>query len=209
MKNFLQRRDILYLYHFTNVENLENILVHGIMPRAFLESNNIEFCYNDRVRMDGRLDCSSFSVTHPNYKMLHTLRIKHPQTDWVVIEIKSNVLVYKTAYFYSTNAASNTEKHKQVEEHIGLRAFNAMFEELSDSPSRIDLNLSNNEPTDVQAEIMIQGIVEPIFFESILVNDDYKNNNHKIIYDISEKYTGFNFFFDHGKFYPRHDYKTL
>ena len=64
-------RKVEYLYHFTPCANLPGIVKYGIVPKECLEDDANAICLDD-VRADGREDCSSFSISFPNYQMLYS-----------------------------------------------------------------------------------------------------------------------------------------
>lgn len=47
MEELLRERQIDTLYHFTRAENLANIFRFGLVPRKYLDENNISSRYND------------------------------------------------------------------------------------------------------------------------------------------------------------------
>ncbi|MCW1274095.1 DUF4433 domain-containing protein, partial [Acinetobacter baumannii] len=60
IQEVINKREIKSIFHFTRVENLNNILTNGIIPRNNL--SNKTSIFNDTVRADGKLDYSSFSI---------------------------------------------------------------------------------------------------------------------------------------------------
>lgn len=53
MHSILNERNITDLYHFTQADNLENILRYGLLPRDCLVENAIDSVFNDDYRLDG------------------------------------------------------------------------------------------------------------------------------------------------------------
>ena len=77
-KVVVQERGIQSLYHFTQADNLENILKYGILTRKELNEQSIAYFQCDNDRAEGHLDSVSLSISHPNYKMFYLQRNKHP-----------------------------------------------------------------------------------------------------------------------------------
>lgn len=209
LQTIVTRRNITNIYHFTKMSNLNSILQNGILPRNFLEYNEIHFSFNDQVRADNRVDCSSFSISHPNYKMFYQCRLNDPSSDWAVLSFNPSIIWEKNTLFYPTNAASNTERFRPAIEHQGGAAFEALFAEREGMPTRIIRELNDNEPSDVQAEIMIEGFIEPRYITSIYINDLSKIRDPENISRIAQQNPTFNFYHYSELFYPRHDYKHL
>ena len=76
MESFLKQNRIDWLYHFTRVENLPNILKYGLLPRETLEWNGIGSQFNDNYRHDCCLDAVCTSIEFPNYKMFYKYRME-------------------------------------------------------------------------------------------------------------------------------------
>lgn len=209
LRTIVNRRNITNVYHFTKVSNLNSILQNGILPRNFLEYNGINFSFNDQVRADNRVDCSSFSISHPNYKMFYPCRLNDPNSDWAVLSFDPSIIWEKNTFFYPTNAASNTERFRPANEHQGGVAFEAMFAERDGLPTRIIRELKDNEPSDVQAEIMIEGFIEPRYITRVYINDLTKIRDLDSIKSIVQQNPTSKFYHYSDLFYPRHDYKHL
>ena len=71
IKRFIEERNIESLFHFTPVDNLENILKYGLLSINNLNRLGIDYYYNDENRYDDRLDAISTSIEFPNYKMFY------------------------------------------------------------------------------------------------------------------------------------------
>ncbi len=72
----ISRRKIKYLIHFTHIDNLESIIDLGFIPRNMLDSDKYIYKYNDEHRMEGRRDCTCFSIEYPNQYMMSKYRDK-------------------------------------------------------------------------------------------------------------------------------------
>lgn len=161
MKNAVTKRGIKYVWHFTRLENLDSILLNGIVPRSVLEEIEADVCYNDACRLDGQKGASCFSIAHPNYKMFYALRQQNLKQEWVVIACESSILWLKDCAFCYENAASNNVTAIALEDRKGIYAFENLFSPAVGKPSREELKLPADCPTNPQAEVLIFGTIEP------------------------------------------------
>jgi len=120
IEDIIIKRNIKHLIHFTRIENLENILVNGLIPRNAMkdefvdllsfwmdeneEENGGKYFYNDLNRLDNKLDYSCLSVGFPNDKMFYKLKLECPHAEWVIISISPQILVNHECLFYPCNA---------------------------------------------------------------------------------------------------------
>lgn len=167
IQDVIDRRNIEFLVHFTRLENLDNILSKGIIPRNDMEDKFInplasllgnqnpkeKYIYNDNVRLDGKCDYSCLSIGFPNDLMFYRLRVDNPNAEWTVIGISTEVLLDHECLFYPCNAASNDVRYQNTENYRGVKAFDLMFQN--------DLSY----PQDVQAEIMVKGVIKPKYIK--------------------------------------------
>ena len=172
IKNIIQQRKIQNLIHFTKIKNLESILTNGFLSRQYLESNKIKFEINDTERWDNKPNATCFSIEFPNNFLLNTFKKKYPHSKWVIILLDINLLnnSYDKMYFCNKNAGGATNwvncKNSQ-----SSKSFESMFYEKinSKSPLRAEqFYLKDYLPTDVQAEILIEGNIQPEFIKNLI-----------------------------------------
>ena len=151
---FAQSREIKYFVHFTRAENLPNISRHGLLTRKNLDEMSMEYLFNDDKRLDNVTDSLSLSFTFPNYQIFYRWRLKTGAAKWAVILLDAGAILsnFPCAFNY-TNAAAVEIKNLPLEGRKTLNAFKNMFYEPTDF-SRANRNLSPNETTDPQAEIL-------------------------------------------------------
>lgn len=154
IQKIIDKREIRSIFHFTRVENLNNILLNGVVPRNNLSGSTSIF--NDTVRADGKLDHSSFSISFPNHLMFYRLRCADPNSKWAILVFKPSLLMQDNCLFYPINAASSSVSSKSLDCFQGAEALENMF--TYNNESREDF-LELCDPTDVQAEVMIPGII--------------------------------------------------
>jgi hypothetical protein len=161
----MKDRKIPYFVHFTRVENLASILTHGLCPVASLRSKELPYSFNDRHRLEGRLDATSLSIAHPNEKMFYKYRMNEPAQEWAVLIIEPNLWASRlgscNAAFCRHNAADSRVTGIPLAKRMTAQAFSNMFAPCKDLPSREAQGLECYDPTDVQAEVLLFGEVPP------------------------------------------------
>ena len=165
----LKRRKITELIHFTSKSNLNSIKkLGGILSRKQLsERSDTHYSFTDENRFDGELNGISVSITRPNYFMLRQKiengQIKEPY----IITIKAELLLNPNMrfVFYDGNASS-PDKNKGSTYKDFLRMFQndkpVIFTSKDgtlQSKTREELFRKENETTDGQAEILVEGII--------------------------------------------------
>lgn len=173
LNDFLCKNQIDTLYHFTRVENLANIINYGLVPRNIIESNNIDSHFNDEWRYDNCTDANCLSIEFPNYKMFYSLRMSEPNTKWVVIKFKIQILFdFKCAYCW-TNAGDSSMYTKSLQSRMGVAAFIDLYNNHPRYPKREDTKINNWYPTNPQAEILVFGTI-PIKYVDCIYFQDYE-----------------------------------
>ena len=189
IQDVINKRNIKYLVHFTRLENLDNILKNGIIPRNdmkdefinpfdfFLDEDkksNGKYIYNDGYRYDGKLDYSCFSIHFPNDKMFFSLRERNKGSKWAVLIFSSEILLKYDCLFYPCNAADNRVSQTNISEFQGAEALERLFYQ-----EDRETYLKDYHPTNVQAEVMIKGNISPSYISYInnkQSTDEYKIN---------------------------------
>ncbi|NSL52777.1 DUF4433 domain-containing protein [Bacillus sp. P2(2020)] len=157
------RRKIEYLVHFTRIDNLTSILENGLIPVSMQQKMKIPSVHNDEQRFDSKLDCTSCSISFPNYKLFYTFReYKFPGSSWVVIVLDKDVLFspLNITYFCQTNAAGVFPRISSAKELCTATAFENMFcNSLTTKENKViqraSLQINDCITTDPQAEILI------------------------------------------------------
>jgi len=192
IEEIIEQKRIKKLVHFTKIDNIANILKHGLVPIKTLLEKGIRSSHNDYLRIESMHDCTSFSIEFPNYKLFKKFRVKYPKANWAVIELKPDILLSRDniAYFCYTNAAAKEIKEilssKRKKELQTAEAFQKMFAnplETKEGKLNRDHRYDKNWPTDSQAEILISGIIDKkyivrICFQSGDAKKQFVNKNH-------------------------------
>lgn len=182
INQIMAKRRIDSLYHFTNVKNLPSIIEYGLIPREILEDEDIPSIFNDAYRYDRCPDAVCLSVEFPNYKMFYSLRKNQSDERWVVIQLNAQILTNFECAFCWQNAGSESSYTIPIEERMGCRAFSNLFEDREGFPTREQLEIPDNYPTNPQAEVLVFGQISPdyiknIYFENWRDLNDYCRSN--------------------------------
>ena len=188
--------------HFTKVTNLPSILQFGILPKKTMDEEWIEYDENDSLRLDGYPCATSLSFTSPNYKMFYKYRMQNQKTRWVVIVIDSEMVISLDCAFCYTNAANSKIVGTPLDKLKTVQAFDAMFEEVDTQVSRQRMRLSDCEPTDPQAEILVFDEIPAKAINYIFFDDCYTMKQYMPILDRMQIL----YSCDKGPFFPRHDH---
>lgn len=203
MDEIITRRNIEYLVHFTRVENLESIFANGLMPRAVIdEEDDIDSTFNDDYRYDDCGNATCLSVEFPNYKMFYTLCCDNPEVDWAVLVLDVQLINEFECAFCYANAGSERIYTIPLEERKGPDAFEDIFSEYDNYPSRQDLGIPSYYPTNPQAEVLVFGVIPISYIKGVVFKDEYTLNKYKDL--IPKDIEGIK----HKEyFYARSDYK--
>lgn len=166
IRKIIEERHIEHLVHFTNVRNIESIVMRGLIPVKY----HSEICAlkNDEMRDDGLLDMTSFSVEFPNYQMLNKLRINEEREDWAIVFLKASIILDKECIFCFDNASKQEIREIPFKCKMESKMFSKMFSDLDGYPPRKITNLKRYFTTSPQAEIMIKGIIDPEYIDKIV-----------------------------------------
>lgn len=160
----VERRAIPHLVHFTRCENLPSIFRHGLLSVSDCRAQGIDAVRNDMVRLDGKPDGTSLSVTFPNYRMFYKYRQTDPVAGWAVLILPTRILWEKECGFFKYNAADARMRMLPREQSATVQALQEMFAN-SDTPRQQWLR--TYDPTDPQAEIMVYEAIEPNLIETV------------------------------------------
>jgi hypothetical protein len=186
IQKIIDKREINSVVHFSRVNNLDDILAKGVIPRSKLPLNS--FVFNDNVRADGKLDHSSFSISFPNHLMLYRLRCNLLDSQWAILIFDSRVLKDFDCLFYPVNAASSIVNELPLENFKGSDALEAMFTYNEEEREGF---LLEKDPTDVQAEVMISDVVPMEYLRGCVLHDK------DLVTSYSKKYPDIKFVYCH------------
>ncbi len=172
IRAIINAREIKFLFHFTQLSNLENILERGILTRVQIIEQALNCAVNDELRLDGHPNATCCSIGFPNYKMFWPLRNKpeNAEVKWVVIGLSPNILLEKDCVFCPTNAASNEITCRDVNDFKGAAALESMFAEVEGKPTRLQMNLPDTYTTNPQAEVLVFNCIEQRYIIGVGTN---------------------------------------
>lgn len=171
-------RSIPYLLHFTRVENLPTILEHGLYPVGRTHEIGLAPQINDHLRLDGHRNSSSVSIGFPNSQMLYKYRMADEAADWVILVIRSSILWTQNCAFCKHNAADGRISSRPLQELMAPDALLGMFEEIEGFLPRIEQKLKISDPTDVQAEVLVFGVIEPQHIVGVIYEKAHVRDAH-------------------------------
>ena len=200
IKKIIRERDIKYLTHFTRLENLSNIMSHGILGKEHLDEYNLNYITNDEIRLDNIYNSICTSISHPNYKMFYKYRKLIKKSSWVVIKLDPKILYELDCIFCFSNAASKKITNLDLNYLKSIEALEKMFN--IDNVNREYLNIPLNYTTDPQAEVIFLNIIPSKYILEI----NFTEECNELIYELmsNREYT---FKLSDELFKPRKDYK--
>lgn len=179
-----ESRNIDCLFHFSPVEHLDSILKHGLLVPSACAALGTGMKPNDAVRHDGQ-DAICLSVEWPNYKLFYSFRQRDANRQWALIAIQHRVLWEKRVCFNTTNAADNSMSAQTFAARQGLAKFQALFGDCC-GKVRTDLKLTDNLPTNPQAEVLCLDTIAPAYFYGVFLSESATYNTYKSKYPDTE-----------------------
>ena len=181
IKNFLEKRGIKYLVHFTDKKNYDSIMKNGILSISEagrrgifvnIKDNNISSHKVDSIMKSDNRDYISLSVTNVNKDLIRAYRASGRINNVIVIYIDSSILwedIGKDRIYCNMNASKN-----EVSFGRGLDSFENMFAPIvyqtnfmTGIKTTYDRNRDGrkqNETTNPRAEILFEKRVDPKYF---------------------------------------------
>ena len=165
IKNFLEKRRIKYLVHFTNSKNIDSIRQHGILSVQELNRRGIYFYNNDENRYDRMLDYISLSVTQYNKYVLDKFKENGTLDEVSLIYIDAAILYKEIStprLYCDRNAAKGScQKGSSISDLENMFSNNKEYD-------RYEHYRDDNEPTDTQAEILFNKKVDVKYIKRIV-----------------------------------------
>lgn len=170
IQKIVTQQEISCLVHFTRVENLESIMVHGIVPIATAKEKFQEVHSNDEYRWDGHSDASCLSISFPNSKMFYKYRQADVNADWLVLGVHPSILWLKSCAFCKNNAAKREISSQPLDLLKQPQSLLSMFQEVDGFVSRKEMGLKPFQTTDIQAEVLVFDVIEPQYIIGAVFN---------------------------------------
>ena len=208
--DYLKKRNVKYLVHFTQIDNLLSILNNGIIPKLYLERNDINYKINDSNRYDEMEFGSCFTFSFPNYRMLYKIRKECDNRKYVILLINISVISsikYNHIAFFPTNVANSKYKDRFHEFH-GINAVKSMFSDNQYENNKIPRFVSQSYYTsDPQAEIVISDVIGKSWIDKIICENDFEKRAVKKILKQSGNVNSIPVVEDKSLYAPRCDYE--
>jgi hypothetical protein len=112
--------------------------------------------------------------------MFHRFKEENPGIDWPILAIHPRILASRNVLFCWHNAATTEISQAPDEQLATLEAFRGLFEERPGFSTRADQFLKTCDPTNVQAEVLVEGRIPPedifgIIFPNVQCKAQYAN----------------------------------
>lgn len=198
IQDFVMQRGIKSLKHFTKLSNLGSILQRGLVTRDVLVGERNGGALNDQYRHD-HTDAVCLSIGFPNYKMFWSLRQDNPGTDWIIVAISKSALWELPCAFCVANAAAARVSVIPLEQRMTFDALRRMYADF-DGKARVQLGLTDDLPTNPQAEVLMMAGVPSQYILGVLVQNDAMKAKVQALHPDLEVRVNDQFF------YPRSDY---
>ena len=179
-----RRRKVSRLCHFTKLESLESITKKGVLPQQQLRQQNLSNFIQDHnmANKEGHTNFVRCSVEYPNLFNLDFFQNTQQQTSnsaiqWVVLLLNPNLLTRPGTKFCDTNAA--TENGTRIQP--GTNGFKAMYKKVVNLPNHSPVKRANKHlmscPTNLQAEVLIEGKIDFANVLAVVVYDQQTQQN--------------------------------
>ncbi|MGD9901436.1 MAG: DarT ssDNA thymidine ADP-ribosyltransferase family protein [Spirochaetales bacterium] len=160
LEHCIKERELEFLYHFTDIENLTSILENGLLSKDKLNNLQVIYNSNDSDRLENKTDCICCSIEYPNNRLRYTYEINY-KTQFIIIELDINLLRGKNSYCSPSNAARNAGR-----EIMPISFIENLFIRNENSSQ-----IFKKFPTDEQAEVLVKGHIELCYVTKIYVKD--------------------------------------
>jgi hypothetical protein len=165
IKAICKERGIKELIHFTKIENVRSILDIGLNSKDYNGEIAKRHNINDRERFDYRTHMISLSISYPNDKMFYKNRINDSSQEWAVLRLSPSILWELDCLFCPANAASSSISSANDETLTGSRSLKKMFNKQTG-------NLRVCDPTDSQAEVLVNSHIPTKYIESVVLEKE-------------------------------------
>ena len=177
----MAKRGVTRFVHFTEVDNLESIMMRGLMPLSLMNGVPKEESALKLNRYEGT-DAICLSVEFPNYRTFYHRRCVESDKTWCVLLLDARKVIERyEPQFYWTNAASKSflEPHFNAgnrNDPCSAQAFDGMFYQ-AETPNRFlavtprTRFIPDKYPTNPQAEIQIYDKITPDCISLVVFED--------------------------------------
>ncbi len=167
-------RKIEDVLHFTRLENLANILEHGIQSRSELRNADYDAYASDVDRLDEEDNAVSVSITCFYPKMFNAKRFRAGDKHWIILVLDRSLLWECHCCFYCSGVATNATKYQRGKPHGGF-ALEKLFADHRPSTSpegmtfREECGLPSDWPTYPDSEVQVMDAIHPDYIRGAWV----------------------------------------
>ena len=179
IKQVVKDHQVPFLVHFTQLVNLPNILENGLLCRDAIPEG---VAINDEMRLDGRKNTISLSISFPNHRMFYKYRQEN-QVSWCVLALKPSVLWDLECLFCKHNAANSKISSLSDAELSSPAALREMFDEIPFLDSREEQRLKTFDPTDPQAEVLVNQSIRADYIGGVVFPDRPSKDQYQHLSD--------------------------
>lgn len=157
----------VFLFHFTQIENISGIVQHGLLSRRILAGPQYHAYGSDEYRLDGDDDAVSVSISRVNMAMFRSKRNKQRRSRWVLLVLDPEILWTHSCRFCWTNAGRREIKSKR-----GFRGGPWAFSKMFDGDAQERSGLEPWHPTDPEAEVQVLEAIAPQYIIAAIVESE-------------------------------------
>jgi len=161
----VEQRRIEHILHFTRLENLPQILRHGLISRSDLADADFNVHPSDTDRLDQRDDAISVSISCYAPAMFDAKRHRAGNAPWAVLILRPEILWRYHCLFFRQGAATNASRYERGKRYGGY-ALEKLFDDfpLATAPGtsfRAEIGLPPSWPTHSDAEVQVMAPIDP------------------------------------------------
>jgi hypothetical protein len=173
--DFLKRKGIKKLFHFTHISNLESIMIDGLQTRHYLNKSQKNYQATDKDRLDNFTESISFSIGEPN-RLLLPRKIHDFSSQLVLLEVSANSLLTQNFAAFPSNAAGGYFQKEILgnpERYVGIRGLEGIY---LNRELRNKARLPIDVPTDTQSEILFFDQIAPDKIQKVHIPSTFPLN---------------------------------
>lgn len=155
---YIQEREIKDLVYFTHVDNLEIILVYGVMSKIMLMDENLRRHlkpkFLDNKYLEGKEDANYLSISYPDYENFYE-SFKHDEENWAVILFNTEPIKKHKCRYKSEELAKE------------ISGFQGLKEMFADSERRASYQIDTWLTTNPRAKVIEESVIPPSWIKEI------------------------------------------
>jgi hypothetical protein len=172
IRDTVAARGIRQLVHFTNVNNLTSIFDNKqLLSLQKLQKSEVKFSNNDDRRLERFHNCLCCSLTSININLLTEYLRRGGYKSFCILKLNPRYIYKQGTYFSMSNAAREAKNEILQFTFDGLHGFNHLFDNQINNIQR-DINCPDNQPTDLQAEVLIEDSIHVSDIFEVIFNID-------------------------------------